>query len=139
MYGGASKLHTAYFCSECGNLYDISNEHPISTTDTDKNNIPLNKKIYFVCTTCGNAEKIKPRTLLFSKKSQEISKNYFGNYSNPEHLINSPTLPHTCDYICPNPKCKTHVNPELRDAVMTRIGNSFRIMYVCTICKTSWK
>jgi DNA-directed RNA polymerase subunit M/transcription elongation factor TFIIS len=138
MSGGASKLHTAYFCSECGNLYDISNEPPastVSTPETDKGG----KGIYFVCTTCGNSEKVKQRTLLFSKKSQDISKNYFGNYLNPEHLINSPTLPHTSDYICPNPKCKTHAEPEIRDAVMTHIGNSFRVMYVCTLCKTSWK
>jgi DNA-directed RNA polymerase subunit M/transcription elongation factor TFIIS len=142
LHGGANRLHTAFFCSECGNLYDITNTPPTSDTTTtkkEKSEKVEHEKIYFVCTTCGNTEKVKPRTLLVSKKSQEMAKDYFGNYSNPEYLANSPTLPHTRDYICPNAKCKTHAEPNIRDAVMSRIGNSYKMMYVCTICKKSWK
>lgn len=162
MTGGINKVQSAYFCSECGNLYDITNVPPeasesipssessdITTNQSSSaqqtggkskgSNIAPSKKIYFVCETCGNTELIKPRTLIVSKKSQDIAKEYFGNENSPENIVNIPVLPHTRDYICPNKTCKSHVKPELRDAVMSRIGNSFRMMYVCTLCLTSWK
>lgn len=126
-----------YFCSECGNLYDITNGISSETTETKK---PKNEtKVHFVCNTCGNTEAMKPKTLVFSKKSMEISKEYFGNYLTPEAMLNIATLPHTRDYICPNTTCTTHAHPETRDAVMMRIGNSFKMQYVCAICKTVWK
>lgn len=167
MYGGAEKVQAAYFCSECGNLYDITNEPPTvdagdtsSITETmtesvsdspsdltdkkkkhdsgDKKNNST-KKIYFSCTTCGNTEVVKPRTLVLSKKSHDIAKEYYGNYLKPENIVNIATLPHTRDYICPNKSCKTHSQPETRDATMTRIGNSFKMLYICSICMTAWK
>lgn len=150
MTGGVNKIHSAYFCSECGNLYDISNvppeasETPQSETSqsggkSQSSAIPVSKRIYFVCTTCGNTEIVKPRTLIVSKKSKDIAKEYFSGENKPENIVDVPTLPHTRDYICPNKTCKTHTNPQLRDAVMSRIGNSFKMMYVCTQCLTSWK
>lgn len=154
--GGVNKVHSAYFCSECGNLYDITNVPPetsesetVSATSVASDNktggksstanVASAKRIYFVCETCGNTETVKPKTLIFSKKSREIAKEYFGNDNKPENIAGVATLPHTRDYICPNKTCKTHANPELRDAVMSRIGNSFRMMYVCTLCMASWK
>jgi DNA-directed RNA polymerase subunit RPC12/RpoP len=158
MSGGMNKIQSSYFCSECGNLYDITNVPPEAsetmpvsesfekqTSEQQKGGkstssiVPLSKKIYFVCETCGNMELIKPRTLIVSKKSQDIAREYFGNENSPENIVNVPTLPHTRDYICPNKTCATHVNPELRDAVMSRVGSSFAVMYVCTLCLTSWK
>lgn len=171
--GGPNKIQSAYFCSKCGNLYDITNINPniptgntteiktVSETNASSeietpkegsitvqkqkggrintSDVAQYKKIYFVCETCGNTESIQPRTLIFSKKSQEIAKEYFGNEVSPENIINMPTLPHTRDYICPNSTCKTHAEPGVRDAIMSRVGNSLRMMYICTLCLTSWK
>lgn len=151
-----------YFCSECGNLYDITNVSPESTQSsetvsepsrlTNKNSTrsggaknkqkdiqSANKQIYFVCKTCGNTENVKPRTLVLSKKSHDVTKEYYGNVIKPENIINIPTLPRTRDYICPNKSCPTHAHPETRDAVMSRIGNSFQMQYVCSVCSTMWK
>jgi DNA-directed RNA polymerase subunit RPC12/RpoP len=152
LVGGVNKVQSTYFCSECGNLYDITNVPPeasetVSSESPDQqtggksknSSIPTSKKIYFVCTTCGNTELVKPRTLIVSKKSNDIAKAYFGNENKPENIVDVPILLHTRDYICPNKTCKTHANPETRDAVMARIGNSFRVMYICTVCMTSWK
>jgi hypothetical protein len=141
MTGGVEKIHSAYFCSECGNLYDITNKTPesISETETSSSDKTSSKKIYFICTTCGNSEIVKPKTLILSKKSHELSKEYFGNYNKNENIINISTLPHTRDYICPNQNCQTHTKPELRDAVFYRLGISFKIMYICSVCLTSWK
>lgn len=151
MIGGVHKLQTAYFCSECGNLYDITNTPPDeqkseqnvgdngSHMDKNKTKIDSAKRIYFVCTTCGNTEMVKPKTCVFSKKSAEISKEYFGNKIDSDVMANSQLLLHTRDYICPNKTCTTHASPETRDAVMSRFGNSYKIVYTCTICKTMWK
>lgn len=147
MSGGVHKIQTAYFCSECGNLYDISNTPPDeqhSEQETEKKskskfNVEQSKKIYFVCTTCGNTELVKPRTLIFSKKSSELSKEYFGVDIDPNIIINSPIALHTRDYICPNKTCKSHASPELRNAVMSKFGNSYKVYYVCTVCKSIWK
>lgn len=140
--GGIDKIKSTYFCSNCGNLYDITNEPP-ETSEASENptrniSTEVNKKIYFVCTTCGNHTQIKPRTLIFSKKSKEMTKDYFGSI-NIDNVIHIPTLPHTRDYTCPNKSCKTHSDPDLNDAVMYRIGNSYKMMYICTVCKTMWK
>lgn len=144
MEGGVEKIHSAYFCSECGNLYDITNKPPeetssLSPSETSNKSKNNTNKIYFVCTTCGNSEIVKPKTLILSKKSHELSKEYYGHYNKNENIVNVPTLPHTRDYICPNNECQTHSKPELRDAVISRIGNSFKVMYVCSVCLTSWK
>jgi predicted RNA-binding Zn-ribbon protein involved in translation (DUF1610 family) len=144
-----------YFCSKCGNLYDITNTPPsasqsseqqsisdtVQKTSNSKNKKILNenKKIFHVCNTCGNTEILKPGTLIFSKKSQDMTKEYYGNIIKPEYLINCTTLPHTRDYICPNASCPTQAQPQTRDAIMSRIGNSYKMQYVCAICKTVWK
>ena len=134
--GGIRKISTAYFCPKCGNLYDITNKLPEETETSTEDKIK--KDIYFICTICGNYEKIEPRTLLVSKKSKEMSKEYIGNNIKPEILIDVPTLPHTRNYICPNKTCKTNSQPETRDAVMTRVGDTFKMLYVCVPCGTVW-
>ena len=131
-----NNMHSTYFCSECGNLYDITNVPPDTSESAPKNN--TQSGIYFVCTTCGNTETMKPRTLIVSRKSQNISKEYFGNDIDPKNLTDVSVLPHSRDYICPNKKCVTHPDPQKRDAVMFRIGNSLRMMYMCTLCNAMW-
>lgn len=130
MKGGAKRIQNIYFCSECGNLYDITNTQSSSTEKS--------KQVQFICTTCGHTEIMKPNTLILSKKSKELAKLYVGNIMKPENVVHSATLPHTRDYICPNKECETHSHPELRDATMSRIGNSFKIQYICSSCLTSW-
>lgn len=140
------------FCSECGNLYDITDTLPeVSEESIDispKSGGKSSKKkqiggttgkAYFVCVTCGNTEQIKPMTKLISRESADIAKDYFSNVNDPKNLINVPVLLRTRDYICPNKSCRTHIHPELRDAVMSRIGNSYKMQYVCSVCSTSWK
>lgn len=116
--------HTAHFCAKCDNLYNISSS---------------NGKAIFVCDVCGNSEPIASGTLISSRKSHDISRTYQSFVTPVDNIVNVPTLPRTRDYICPNVKCQTHIKPGIRDAVMSRMGNSMKMMYICTICKTSWK
>lgn len=145
------------FCSECGNLYNITNQAPkleeyssdsIITDDATpskkQKKISQEKKyqhsfpVYFTCMTCGNSVVIKPKTLILSKKSNELTKEYVSDDIKPDIRISLPILLHTRDYICPNKQCSSHPAPETRDAVMNRIGNSYRVQYTCSICKTVW-
>jgi len=132
------------FCSECGNLYDITNTSPETVTSSEENTSSgkkssTNKKMFFICTTCGNMEQMKPRTHIVGKQSDEIAKEYHSSNTRPENLVHVPVLFHTRDYICPNPSCETQKSPEKRDAIMNRIGNSYKMQYTCTLCLTSWK
>lgn len=158
------------FCSECGNLYDITNVPPevvlaSSSEENDSSTKSESKKVsrggskiskehsqiidtsklkggsnvaYFSCSTCGNTELIKPRTHIIGRQSDDIAKEYHSTNVRPEHVTHVSVLTHTRDYICQNKLCTTHAHPETRDAVMNRIGNTFKMQYTCTVCLTSW-
>jgi hypothetical protein len=135
------------FCSECGNLYDISNIAPDDNTTSEeqqpkqkggRKDYGIQSKMYFVCSTCRNTELIRPKTLIVSKQSDDIAKNYYVSNTRPENLVKVQSLFHTREYICPNASCTSHKKPETRDAVMSRIGNTYKMQYTCTLCLTAW-
>lgn len=130
---------SVYFCSECGNLYDITNIPPEASESVD---MPSDKKrgknIYFICKTCGHHELMQPHTLLVSKKSKEIAKEFYTSHTKPSDMMSVNVLMHTRDYICPNKECSTHKHPETRNAMMNRVGNTFKMQYICTLCQTTW-
>jgi hypothetical protein len=133
------------FCSQCGNLYDISssNNDASSEASTDKQkggkkDYGTAHKMFFVCNTCSYSEPIKPKTQIVSKQSEDIAKNYYVASTRPENLVHVAPLFHTREYICPNQNCSTHKKPETRDAVMNRIGSTHTMQYTCTVCLTSW-
>jgi len=92
---------------------------------------------YFICKNCSNTEKIPDGTLIISKSSESLSHDYITN-DNYKDMINSNILPITRNYICPNKKCESHTNPELREAVFFRINNTYNIRYVCRTCIATW-
>lgn len=122
-----------FYCSNCNNIYDISN---IPENVTEKKII--NKSVYndyFICNTCNNNDIIVPGTLLLVK-TDNIN---LLKHVNSDIKINNPTLLQTRNYICPNEKCETHKFPELRHANMERISHdSYKIRYICKICKIEW-
>jgi hypothetical protein len=163
------------FCSECGNLYDITNTSPEMAQHSEESEtkqedstvrtsakggrkqskdtksktiatqqVTTSKQIggstvaYFSCSTCGNTELIKPRTHIIGRQSDDIAKEYHSTNIRPEHITQVTVLTHTRDYICPNKSCTTHAHPETRDAIMNRVGNTFKMQYTCTVCLTDW-
>lgn len=137
------------YCSECGNLYDITNIPPdVANSSSEEQSVTKGgsktltntkgPKMYFSCSTCGNSEVIKPHTHIIGRQSVDNAKTYNSTTIRPENLINVPVLVHTRDYKCPNPSCATNSKPETRDAVMNRVGNTFKIQYTCTVCLTNW-
>jgi hypothetical protein len=98
-------------------------------TDTDSTNLA-----FFVCTNCGFSKKIDERTKIFSRISNEVSKNYTTNEY--KGMIYSDILPRTRKYICPNELCETHKDPTKKEAIFQRRNNSYKLVYVCAVCKT---
>lgn len=95
---------------------------------------------YYICGNCGNKEIIKSGTVLIkhiahdnteSANNQVITKSY-------KNIVHANYFPHTRRYVCPNKSCVSHKNFEKRDAVFTRIKNSYRVVYVCTACEEQW-
>lgn len=90
---------------------------------------------YFVCNNCKYAKKIDEGTLIFSRTADTDSKVITTDMSD---MIHNSILPRTRKYICPNDDCQSHKDPNKREAVFYRIGDSYRVHYLCTSCKTSF-
>ena len=93
---------------------------------------------YFFCDNCNYNTKLEPGTIIF--KTSTLS-----NLEEDKEIIISRvldrTLPRTKDFTCPNQKCKTNkdYNDKNREAVFYRpYSNSYKLKYICCICKTSW-
>lgn len=130
---------------QSNDVYDKMNEKDrkkllgiIKGIDKDFNNrgkdIKATNAAFLVCKYCKNSEKIKPNTIIYSKKYTADMSSDVINY---ELLVNDYSLSRTAVYVCNNPKCETHKNPDLKEAVMTK-NASDRIVYVCVVCKTHW-
>lgn len=144
------------YCPNCHNLYDItkstlqqvlsdspneissSSKNETSLQSEKKNNSDEESKIIaaFICFNCGNQEPIKNKTLILSKIAEQS--NDFEDVSYYKNMINAPYLPRTRKYICPNKDCISHTKHDKREAVFFRIGDSYKIRYVCTACSYSW-
>ena len=93
-------------------------------------------RAYFKCDKCGNQELIKNKTLIYSNI---LSKNMQNNMSeDTSYMIYDNTLPRTREYICENKQCITHKEPNKREAVFKREENTYKLIYLCTVCNTKW-
>lgn len=101
-----------------------------------KTDVNIDKDSYFYCKNCGYNEKIPPKMFIFSRSSENnISGVYTTNFTNLKY---DNTLPTTKKYNCINKECKTHKNPNLKNAVFYRYGNTYAIRYICTVCDNHW-
>jgi len=87
---------------------------------------------YFICTNCGHARKIENGTLIFSRKSENITQSYnIGDYADLKY---SNILPRTRNYVCINDQCESHKNMEKKEAIFFRVGG-YNVKYLCTCCE----
>jgi acetone carboxylase gamma subunit len=91
---------------------------------------------YFVCNNCGFANKITPKTKIFSRTSADISQNY--TVSDYSDMLHSDILPRTRKYICPNKQCISYKDISKREAIFFRLSNTYKVKYICTACKTDF-
>lgn len=95
---------------------------------------------FMICKNCSYYEKIINRTMVLNKMStNSTSGNELNDYSKYKYMRYDNTLPHTRDYVCKNKDCKTHKNPELKDAKWFRPNpKTYETFYVCTECGIVW-
>jgi hypothetical protein len=125
--------------------YDLESEEAINTTKNNKNQKKINDdeinvfdKSYYYCNNCGYTDTIKNNTIIYNKKTNQIDNEIIKkNYLNYKY---DNTLPTTKNYNCINEKCKTHKNPEIKNAVFYRNSLvNYNLIYVCSVCDSFWK
>jgi DNA-directed RNA polymerase subunit M/transcription elongation factor TFIIS len=91
------------------------------------------KQLHQNCKNCGYDEKsdeVIISTTVYKKDIiEDITFNKYNVYDN--------ALLHTIHYTCPNKKCETFENKELKDAIIYN-EDDLQIVYICTVCKTEW-
>ena len=111
-----------------------SDEHSIIIDNYEKYT-NLNKFGFYYCLNCNYFKNINNGTILIdNSKVKDTNSSLFLDLQ-AENKI----LPRTRDYVCPNKNCKA--NNKLfkdREAVFYRIDKSYRISYLCCLCKTEW-
>ena len=109
----------------------------INTENIDKllNQLFNKSLIGFKCNNCGNIKKIDTTFLLFKEDRRKTSSTL---EFDPTILIKDPTLPRTKDYSCKNIKCSSIKNPETKEAIFIRNRNTYNLIYICTVCNSSW-
>lgn len=94
------------------------------------------KDSYFYCKNCGYNEKIPEKTFIFSRTSEKSNEDTFSSrFINFKH---DNTLPFTKKYNCINKNCMTHKDPATKNAVFHRMGGSYAIRYICSVCDFYW-
>jgi hypothetical protein len=94
------------------------------------------KESYFYCKNCGYNEKIPEKTFIFSRTNDKSNEDTFSS-----RFINfkyDNTLPFTKKYNCLNKNCPTHKDPSMKNAVFHRMGGSYAIRYICSVCDFYW-
>jgi hypothetical protein len=86
------------------------------------------EKAYFICNNCGFMKKIADGTLIFSRVSKDKAQSYAT--SDIQNMIHSDIIPRTRKYICINPECESHKNPNKREAIFFRMNNTFKVKYI---------
>lgn len=96
----------------------------------------VTKDSYFYCKNCGYNEKIPEKMFIFSRTSEKTTEDTFSSrFINFKH---DNTLPTTKKYNCLNKECPTHKDPKLKNAVFHRLGSTYAIRYICSICNFYW-
>ena len=119
-----------FYCPNCNNIFDIG-KTPNAPDNKDNKDASS-----FICTNCGYSKPIEPGTNLYTRLSDDQVQLYSSNdYSN---IVHNDTLPRTRNYTCPNKNCSTHKSPGTREAVFFRKSNTYKVVYICTVCETSF-
>jgi len=94
-------------------------------------------QFFLKCVNCNTHNVLQSGTILYSIN---FSLNNTYNMTNEDIIIKShdPILPRTCDYTCPNAKCKTHKDIDSKEAVFYRNDKNYNLTYICCACYNQW-
>jgi len=123
-----------------GTIYELMpGEFKKSKVESKSTKDSTMRDAYFYCIKCGyNEQPVEPGTLLYEKGAGYEEKTLeIDDYGD---MIYDSTLLRDRKYTCPNAKCESHTDVSKREAVVFREHHeSFRSIYVCTACKTSFR
>jgi hypothetical protein len=88
-----------------------------------------NEDALFLCNNCGNTEKIKDKTCIFTRREKNLNND---RYINPEYIIKSDIIHKTTNFKCPNDKCKNKTSASFYRS------NGYQTKYICNSCFTIW-
>jgi len=114
-------------------IQDLLPEDNKKITEYKNNAGDIDNKAFFICVNCGHARKIENGTLIFTRKSENITQSYnVGDYTDLKY---SNILPRTRNYICVNSSCESHKDNNKKEAIFFRIGG-YNIKHLCVTCET---
>ena len=120
------------FCPICNNAYNITKNIPNKPEEDIGKNYA-----YLHCQNCNNFERMMNHTVVLVRSKQNQSASVSDDKL--KKMIHDPTVPHTRNYVCPNDKCESHKNYELRDAIFFKPNKkSYVTLTICTVCQTGW-
>lgn len=114
----------------------------ISNTDKNKinqlysNNIIINAE--FRCPNCNYSKEIIETTLLYRIDTIDKTTTNIKTLEENKLITSNPLLPNTKDYTCKNISCTTHTNIELKNSVMYKDKNNYKVNYICCVCYYGW-
>lgn len=91
-------------------------------------------KIHYICNNCGFTKPVEPKSKIFSRESESMTKTF--KTSSIIDMKHSNILPLTRKYTCVNQSCPSHKDGTKREAMRIRLINSFEIRYLCKACDT---
>ena len=114
----------------------------ISNSDKNKiNQLYSNNNIInaeFNCPNCNYSKEITETTLLYRIDIIDKITTNIKTLEENKLITSNPLLPNTKDYTCKNIDCKTHTNIELKNSVMYKDKNSYKVNYICCVCYYGW-
>ena len=107
------------FCKQCNSLLQSKE---------------IEDDLKYVCSVCGEIEDCDDDIIdstIYKEKEMDRG-------DNNKYIIYDNTLARTMKKKCPNEKCKSNFNTDLRDVVMLTDKYTQKLYYTCAICSTEW-
>ena len=135
-----------YEDNEIKNLNINIKESDIEKSKLDKNKkelilnqikaLKLTNNVGYQCNNCGNIELLNATEEIYSISNIKSKLDF--NVEKNKIIFMDYTLPRTKDYLCKNPKCGTHKDSKLKEAVFYRNNDGLSLTYLCGECYYSW-
>tara|TARA_Y100000992_G_scaffold149268_1_gene99531 strand:+ start:3304 stop:3678 length:375 start_codon:yes stop_codon:yes gene_type:complete len=115
------------FCNKCDNMFYIR------ISDDDGNSLT------HYCRNCGNEESNTQDEICVSKTNFKRNEDKYYNIIN-KYAKYDPTIPHTDNIPCPNNKCISVTNKEIKsDVIFKRYDeDELKYVYLCCHCDNIW-
>lgn len=95
-------------------------------------------QLYYVCDTCNWRKKVEQKIMLLSRTNASNSQSLYFDINKYKNKSRSQVNYYTVNYHCPNKDCIGNKEHDKHEALIMRLNNGNRVIYVCTACETSF-